>query len=79
MIGTIGKTHGVSSDSAPTVIASHTNDQMEPCRCTGAVCPAQMDEADAVAAVEPGLVAAAGAGGTAGGVAWLGAAAGATG
>ena len=48
VIGTIGKTHGVSSDSAPTVIASQRNDQMEPCRCTGDVWPAQIDEADAV-------------------------------
>ena len=30
VIGTIGKTHGVRSESAPTVIASQINDQSEP-------------------------------------------------
>ena len=30
-MGTIGKTHGVSSESAPMVMASQTNAQSEPC------------------------------------------------
>src|SRR5260370_18743055 len=30
VIGTIGKTHGVKSDNAPTVIRSQMNDQSEP-------------------------------------------------